>query len=1373
MVDGPSGSTDRDRQVNEIITAYLQAVDAGQTPDRQEWLRQYPEYAAELQAFLADYERVDRMAEPLRPAEKGTGPICRNGPEAGTDAQRWSSHQSDLSAFPPNEAATVDSGQPVPVGAGTTIRYFGDYELLEEIGRGGMGVVYKARQVSLNRVVALKMILAGQLASESDVRRFHTEAEAAAQLDHPGIVPIFEVGQHEGQHYFSMGYVEGQSLAVRVAAGPLPPREAAEVVQSVAEAVEYAHQKGVLHRDLKPANVLLDESRERRAESSEPARIGSARPGGSPLSALGSRPRITDFGLAKRMTAEAGPTTTGQILGTPSYMPPEQASGRLDEVGPASDVYGLGAVLYTLVTGRPPFQSANPLDTLRQVREAEPAAPRLLNAGIDRDLETIILKCLAKEPAGRYATARELSDDLARFLSGQTIRARPVGRSQRLWRWCRRNPVVAGLTAAVAVVLLAGAATSTFFALQANRRAGDAVREKDRADAKADEATANAREARQRLYISDMRLAQRAWEEGHLERLTELLDAHQPRHEQDADLRAFEWHYWQRLARFSLLTLTGHTEDIAGIAFSPDGKLLASAGGEVRVWDAASGQEIAVFRPSEDGPNAEANKRQPHPVCMRLCRENSENVTSVAFSPDSRRIAAGVGLTIKVWDLATRQPITLKGHKYEVQAVAFSPDGTWLASGGTAADPGHGEPGELKIWDAVKGQFAYDLVGHADAITCVAFSPDGKRLASGDWDNTLRTWDVAGRQPLLVLPKQPGRVTSVAFSPQGDRLVTAHDTGRVTVRDAASGRELSKFDADRDSVDCVAFSPGGHRLATASGLSGSPFVAKVWDAKEGRELLALKHHAFDGEHGSVAFSPDGKLLAAGSGTTVKVWDVAADPKPLACRGHRQEIASVAFSPDGTRLATVGSVDETLKVWDAIGGQEMVGLTADFGHGVAFSPDGKLLAAGQGQGVFVCDPLTGREIRRLAGHTGGVITVAFSPDGKLLASACRPGDEGDAGEIIIWDVADGTRAITIEDPFAWNVAFSPDGKRLASARWDEVLAVWDVADGKRLLTLRGHTNRVRGVAFSPDGQLIASASEDRTLRLWDAATGQEVAVLKGSAAWINGVAFSPDGKRLAAAEGGFLAPGGVRLWDVPSGQETMLFVEGTRDFQCVAFSPDGRRLAAGTDEKVLVWDARPLDEQRRLEQQAISFYRQVTDESWNREQVIERVRQAPAISEAARRLVLAWAERYPEDPAKLAKGSWDVARRAGQPAEAYQQALRWAESAVQKEAVNQQPGMITAIYMKCLAARGAAQYRTGQYRAALESLEEGGALWRAADEFARSALMAMSHQRLGETEKAQAILKQLRETAKKAKWAQDEDVQATLREVEAVVGNARP
>ena len=362
--------------------------------------------------------------------------------------------------FSGGETATMDSAQPAAAGAGTTVRYFGDYELLEEIGRGGMGVVYKARQVSLNRVVALKMILAGQLASESDVRRFHTEAEAAAQLDHPGIVPIFEVGQHEGQHYFSMGYVEGQSLAVRVAAGPLSPREAAEVVQSVAEAVEYAHQKGVLHRDLKPANVLLEESRERRAESRASARIGSARPGGSPLSALGSRPRITDFGLAKRVSEDGGPTTTGQVLGTPSYMPPEQAAGKLDQVGPASDVYGLGAVLYTLVCGRPPFQSANPLETLRQVLEVEPVAPRLLSPGINRDLETIILKCLAKERGKRYTTARALSGDLQAFLDGRAIAARRPGVAERAVRWVRRqrkSVAVAAVAALVAVTLAAGA----------------------------------------------------------------------------------------------------------------------------------------------------------------------------------------------------------------------------------------------------------------------------------------------------------------------------------------------------------------------------------------------------------------------------------------------------------------------------------------------------------------------------------------------------------------------------------------------------------------------------------------------------------------------------------------------------------------------------------------------------------------------------------------------------------------------------------------------------------------------------------------------------------------------------------------------------
>ena len=313
--------------------------------------------------------------------------------------------------------------------APTRIRYFGDYEIIREIARGGMGVVFQARQVSLNRTVALKMILAGQLADETDVKRFHTEAEAAANLDHPGIVPIYEVGQHEGQHYFSMGFVEGQSLSQRLAEGPLPAREAAELIRRVSEAIEYAHRHGVIHRDLKPANILLDQD---------------------------GNPRVTDFGLAKKIEGDSGLTGSGQIMGTPSYMPPEQAGGKRGEVGPAADVYALGATLYALVTGRPPFQAATPMDTVLQVISDEPVPPRRLNASVPRDLETICLKCLEKEPGRRYASAAALAEDLRRYLAGEPILARPVTRVERAVKWVRRRPAIASLAAAAILATVFG-----------------------------------------------------------------------------------------------------------------------------------------------------------------------------------------------------------------------------------------------------------------------------------------------------------------------------------------------------------------------------------------------------------------------------------------------------------------------------------------------------------------------------------------------------------------------------------------------------------------------------------------------------------------------------------------------------------------------------------------------------------------------------------------------------------------------------------------------------------------------------------------------------------------------------------------------------
>jgi hypothetical protein len=394
-------------------------------------LRQAEETAARPEARAATSPEPLPAPPPSTLAEAptvapGTAPVS-SLPSAATAAIH------DEATLPPRDEATVDlvpaESAQLDAAAPVRVRYFGDYQILREIARGGMGVVFHARQMTLNRPVALKMILAGQLANEVDVKRFYTEAEAAANLDHPGIVPIFEVGQHEEQHYFSMGFVEGQSLSQRLADGPLPAREAAELIRRVSEAIEYAHQHGVIHRDLKPGNILID--------------------------AQGS-PRITDFGLAKKVQGGSDLTGSGQIMGTPSYMPPEQAGGKRGEVGPAADVYALGATLYALVTGRPPFQAATPMDTVLQLISDEPVPPRRLNASIPRDLETICLKCLEKAPPRRYASAQALADDLGRWLRGEPIMARPAGRLERMVKWSRRNPAAAAWLAAIPLLMFLG-----------------------------------------------------------------------------------------------------------------------------------------------------------------------------------------------------------------------------------------------------------------------------------------------------------------------------------------------------------------------------------------------------------------------------------------------------------------------------------------------------------------------------------------------------------------------------------------------------------------------------------------------------------------------------------------------------------------------------------------------------------------------------------------------------------------------------------------------------------------------------------------------------------------------------------------------------
>jgi WD40 repeat protein len=1031
-------------------------------------------------------------------------------------------------------AASAATAPPGPPGAPSAVGLpaVPGYEILGELGRGGMGIVYQARQTDLKRLVALKVILAGVQAGSRERARFRTEAEAVARLQHPHIVQVYEISERDGLLCLALEFLDGGSLAQQIAGAPQPPRAAADLIEVLSRAIHSAHEHNVVHRDLKPANILL-------------TRDGVA--------------KIGDFGLAKRLDDHSAPTESGSILGTPSYMAPEQVRGRGHAIGPATDVYALGAILYELLTGRPPFKGASPMDTVLQVIHDDPVPPSRLQRRIPADLETICLKCLAREPGGRYPSAAALADDLRLFLDGTPIRARPAGLLKTAWKWARRRPGVAALVAAVVLVGGLGFAGTLGQWYEAARARDVAVEERRQKDEQWRAAEAARAAAENTLYYSRIAHSELLWRAGDWTGAEQALALSVPL-EGGRDWRGWEWHYLQGLYHRELFALHSASRGLGGCAvFRPDGRQIATvvAGGDgrpadLRIWDAADGSLLAAWHVapgvhqlaySPDGSRLALGEttgwvrvRDAATGRELFASRPHDWVASLAFSPDGRRLAtAGWDNLVKVSDAATGAvQLTCMGHTDKVQGVAFSPDGRHVVSGGRDR--------LLLLWDADTGREVRRFEGHQDAIFGLAVSPDGRRLASAGADGSIKLWDTATGQVVISPTGHETAVLCVAFSPDGRYLASGSGDRTVWVWDVASGVRRMAFRGHSDQVPCVGFSPEGRRLLSFCPPQG---VAKVWDLTrhpeydtigqtpaeaeaivfrpDGQQLLTASRggclQTWDAVTGVLvrerrvaltdrlitpaavaAFDPAGRSLAglaSGDPRVVEVWNVEGASAPVALRGHTKVPLALRFCRDGRRLASAAwspaAPAHEIKVWDAVAGRPLLEWTGD-GRiwGVDFSPDGRLLAiAGPGRYVTVVDWQTRQTVLAAAGDRE-TTAVVFRPDGQQLASAELLG-----GVVNVWDVApsDPRKGVPPRHTlrgFAQplGLAYSPDGRRLAAVSRDAV-KVWDAATGHEVLTLRGAPRRSWDpafnpqVAFSPDGHRLAATSWDRSVSVWEA------------------------------------------------------------------------------------------------------------------------------------------------------------------------------------------------------------------------------------------------------------------------------------------------
>ncbi len=1034
----------------------------------------------------------------------------------------------------------------------------GEYDIIEEIGRGGMGVVYQARHRRLQRIVALKMLIGGSFALPDEVIRFRAEAEAVARLQHPNIVQIYEIGELEtdagiSRPYFTLEYVEGGSLAARVTARPQPAGLAAGWIETLARATHYAHGQGIIHRDLKPSNVLLTAD---------------------------GQPKICDFGVAKLLANSELKTQSGMLVGTAEYMAPEQAAGNCTP-GPAVDIYALGAILYTLLTGRPPFQGVSPLHTLEQVRRQEPITPRRLQPLIPRDLETICLKCLEKEPARRYTTAAELADDLRQFLCDEPIRARRPTIWERTARWVRRHKTV---TLALAAILLSMAFATIFSTYSAMQKEVERVRARN-AESEAVAARNAAQEERDRvarnLYVARTYLVGQALDTpAGLTQVARFFNEWRGR-DLRSDPRGWEWYYFQTLANRSEQTLHGHALDVTSLAWSPDGSRLASGSLDqtIRLWDAATGRQLASFA-SDSG------------------------ILALSWRADGRRLATAnfPSRTVTIWDPESGKRLrTFTGHRADVWWVAWSPDNLHLASidsGGTAL-----------IWDESHEGPVLKLQGSGASKDSVSWSPDGRQLAAADSGKTVTIYEAGTGKVLRRLSNHQNLVTAVAWSPKGDKLATLVTQVGVMVWDPDSGKLLQSLAVAQpeDFPGSLGWSPDGANLA----VTRLDLAIVVWNLASNHQEVLRGH---SGSHvATVCWSPDGRRLASaerGWNGTIKIWsaDAKSDLLSFGPAAAPSPLTGTAWSADSTLLAT-SHEDGSLQIWDTTLRRRIATLgCTEAIRKVSWSPDGKLLAGGGIQGaLYLWDWQSGRLAKSRPGKGSAVVSLSWSSAGDKLgygtansrfviwdvvsgmempieragiAGVLRPqGDRVAAGQSYGVNILDTqgrqllawrNSEVTDNEPL-WNSA----GTRIATFS-DFAVEIRDAATGSMPFPPLTHSRRVTKFAWSPDGKQMITCTEDYELHLWDAVEGNPVLSLRGPAEPLYSLAWSPDSTRIAACG----PMGSIHIWDATAGYASdrapALLVALVNRLEKEPADSETLRLRAGVYARLEDWDNAAID-----------------------------------------------------------------------------------------------------------------------------------------------------------------------------------------------------